>query len=224
MIKQSKQLSTAVVVYVQITLRIFLSFCVVLTIKTVFKGIAGGIVIASAFELLRRGSTYEQLVTAINDCLLPAGAKLIQIAEGSVNLKVQAENRLALDSLWRMYKNGTLKARLEALFVTDEMREVAGGEGVEIIVTIDEQEYDKARDELTTQARGKKSVTVMTQHYKKYTIVKWALVKRCYLSFLFLSKFCVRWLKLQSATKLLRHCTQILQKTKESTPLPSIQG
>ena len=96
MIKQSKQLSTAVVVYVQITLRIFLSFCVVLTIKTVFKGIAGGIVIASAFELLRRGSTYEQLVTAINDCLLPAGATLIQIAEGSVNLKVQAENRLLL--------------------------------------------------------------------------------------------------------------------------------
>ena len=166
MIKQSKQLSTAVVVFVQITLRIFLSFCVVLTIKTVFKGIAGGIVIASAFELLRRGSTYEQLVTAVNDCLLPAGAKLIQIAEGSVNLKVQAENRLALDSLWRMYKNGTLKARLEALFVTDEMREVAGG-GVEIIVTIDEQEYERARDELTTQARGKKSVTVMTQHFKK---------------------------------------------------------
>ena len=166
MMKQSNQLSTAVVVFVQITLRIFLSFCVVLTIKTVFKGIAGGIVIASAFELLRRGSTYEQLVTAVNDCLLPAGAKLIQIAEGSVNLKVQAENRLALDSLWRMYKNGTLKARLEALFVTDEMREVAGG-GVEIIVTIDEQEYERARDELTTQARGKKSVTVMTQHFKK---------------------------------------------------------
>ena len=166
MMKQSNQLSTAVVVYVQITLRIFLSFCVVLTIKTVFKGIAGGIVIASAFELLRRGSTYEQLVTAVNDCLLPAGAKLIQIAEGSVNLKVQAENRLALDSLWRMYKNGTLKARLEALFVTDEMREVAGG-GVEIIVTIDEQEYERARDELTTQARGKKGVTVMTQHFKK---------------------------------------------------------
>ena len=168
MMKQSKQLSTAVVVYVQITLRIFLSFCVVLTIKTVFKGIAGGIVIASAFELLRRGSTYEQLVTAINDCLLPAGARLIQIAEGSGNLKVQAENRLALDSLWRMYKNGTLKACLEALFVTDEMREVAGG-GVEIIVTIDEQEYERARDELTTQARGKKNVTAMTPHFKKST-------------------------------------------------------
>ena len=139
--------------FVHITLRIFLSFCVVLTIKTVFKGIAGGIVIASAFELLRRGSTYDQLVTAINNCVLPASAKLIQMAEGSVNLKVQVENRFALDSLWRMYKNGTLKARLEALLVTDEMRELAGGE-VEVIVTIDEREYEKARDELITEARG----------------------------------------------------------------------
>ena len=71
-----------------------------LTIKTVFKGIAGGIVIASAFELLRRSVTYDKLVTAIKDFVLPAGAKLLQIAEGSVNLKVQAENRLALDILF----------------------------------------------------------------------------------------------------------------------------
>ena len=87
------------------------------------------------------------------------------MAEGSVNLKVQAENRLALDSLWRMYKNGTLKARLEALFVTDEMRELAGGEGVEVIVTIDEREYENARDELTTEARG--NVTMLCHHWRR---------------------------------------------------------
>ena len=79
-----------------------------------------------------------------------------------MNLKVQAENRLALDNLWRMYKNGTLKARLEALFVTDEMRELAGGKGVEVIVSIDEQEYEKAQDELTTEARGNLRVTTVT--------------------------------------------------------------
>ena len=61
-----------------------------------------------------------------------------------------------------MYKNGTLKARLEALFVTDEMRELAGGEGVEVIVTIDEREYENARDELTTEARG--SVMMLCHH------------------------------------------------------------
>ena len=135
---------------------------VVFTIKTVFRGIGGGILAFSAFTLLRRGSTYDQLVTAISTCILPAGIKLIQMAEGSVNLKVQAENRLALDSLWRMYKNGTLKARLEALFVTDEMRELAGGEGVEVIVTIDEREYENARDELTTEARG--NVMMLCHH------------------------------------------------------------
>ena len=133
-----------------------------MTIKTVFKGIAGGIVIASAFELLRRGSTYDQLVTAINNCVLPAGTKLIQMAEGSVNLKVKAEDRLALDSLWPMYKNGTLKARVEALFVTDEMRELVGGEGVEVIATIDEREYEKARNELITEARG--NVLMLCHH------------------------------------------------------------
>ena len=135
---------------------------VVFTIKTVFRGIGGSILAFSAFKLLRRASTYDQLVTAISTCIFPAGIKLIQMAEGSVNLKVQAENRLALDSLWRMYNNGTLKARLEALFVTDEMRELAGGEGVEVIVTIDEREYENARDELTTEARG--SVMMLCHH------------------------------------------------------------
>ena len=84
------------------------------------------------------------------------------MAEGSVNLKVKAENRLALDSLWQMYKNGTLKARLEALFVTDEMRELVGGEGVEVIATIDEREYEKARNELITEARG--NVLMLCHH------------------------------------------------------------
>ena len=132
---------------------------VVLTIKTVFKGIAGGVVFAYAFELQRRGSTYDQLITAINNFVLPAGIKLIEMAEGSVNLKVQAENLLALDSLWLMYKNGTLKAHLEALFVTEEVKEFAGGEQVEVVVIIDEQEYIKAWNELTTEAKGIPGVT-----------------------------------------------------------------
>ena len=141
---------------------------VVLTIKTVFKGIAGGVVFAYAFELQRRGSTYDQLITAINNFVLPAGTiKLIEMAEGSMNLKVQAENLLALDSLWQMYKNGTLKAHLEALFVTDELvKEFAGGEQVEVVVTIDEQEYIKAWNELTTEAKGIPGVTLHDTKYK----------------------------------------------------------
>ena len=121
--------------------------------------IAGGVLIAGAFQLLRRSYTNDQLLTAVNNFVLPAGAKLIEIADGSVNLKVHAENLLALDDLWRMYKNGSLKARLQVLFVTDEMKEFVGGEQVELVVTIDEQEYIKARNELTAESKGKPTVT-----------------------------------------------------------------
>ena len=70
-------------------------------------------------------------------------------------LKVQAESLTTLDHLWRLYKNGTLKKRLQSLFVTDEMRDLTGGEQVEVVVTIDEKEYDKARNELATvEAQG----------------------------------------------------------------------
>ena len=111
---------------------------------------AGGLVLTSAYQLLRRGCTYEQLLTAVNTCVLPAGARLQQIAEGSVYLKVQAESLTALDHLWRLYKNGTLKKRLQALFVTDEMKDLAGGGQVEVTVIIDEDEYEKSRKELAT--------------------------------------------------------------------------
>ena len=53
-----------------------------------------------------------------------------------------------------MYSEGTLKACLQALFVTDEMREIIGGEQVEAIVTIDQLEYEKARTDLINEAQG----------------------------------------------------------------------
>ena len=80
-------------------------------------------------------------------------------------MKVQAESLAALERLWRVYKNGTLKKRLQVLFVTDEMKELAGGEQVEVVVTIEDEEYEKARDELATvEAQGRK---VKKHTYKK---------------------------------------------------------
>lgn len=122
--------------------------------KTLFKAVAGGFTIASSLELLIRDSTYDQLITAVNTCVLPSGASLIQITEGCVCLKVQVESLSALENLWSMYTDGTLKTRLQALFVTDEMREIVGGEQVEVIVTIDQLEYEKARTELISEAQG----------------------------------------------------------------------
>lgn len=119
-----------------------------------FKVAAGGMVIVSAYQLLRRGCTYDQLVTAVNTCVLPAGVKLIQIAEGSVILKVQAGSLSSLNTLWRLYTEGKLKESLQTLFSSDEMKELAGGEQVEVTVTIDQQEYEKTMEELISKELG----------------------------------------------------------------------
>lgn len=63
-------------------------------------------------------------------------------------LTIQAHSLSALDNLWSLYQDGTLKARLETFFATDQLRELADGEQVETFVTIEEQEYKRARIEL----------------------------------------------------------------------------
>ncbi|XP_068710441.1 uncharacterized protein [Montipora foliosa] len=128
----------------------------VMNIKTVFKVVAGGMITASTLDVWSRGASYDQLVTAVNKCVLPAGTKLIQITEGCVCLTVQADGVSALKDLWSLYQSGTLKARLQGFFVTDHLRELAQGEQVEAIVTIDEQEFDQAFHELN---RREKDVT-----------------------------------------------------------------
>ena len=123
-----------------------------------FKVAAGTVFIASAYQLLRRGSTYDQFVTAVNTCVLPAGVKLIQIAKGSVILKVQAEDISALDTLWGSYSDGTLGESLQDIFVTSVF-----GKQVEVIVTIDQQEYENARKELISKVQGKFITVVKTK-------------------------------------------------------------
>ena len=147
-LKQSRDATTR-------TLFFILFFILVLTVKTVFKVVAGGITVASTLEVLSRGSTFDQLVSAVNKCVLPAGTSLIQITEGCVCLTVQAENLASLETLWSLYKNGTLRARLQDFFVTEEVREeLAGGEELEVIVTIEEGEYQKALHELSSEIEG----------------------------------------------------------------------
>ena len=122
-----------------------------LNIKTVFKAVA----VVSTAELLIGWSTYDQLVTAVNTCVLPAGTSLVNLTDGCVCLTVQAETLSALTTLWNLYQDGTLERRLYNFFVTDEIKERAGGETVEVNVSIEEEEYDKARLELMNEAQGK---------------------------------------------------------------------
>ena len=122
--------------------------------KTVFKLFAGGLVIVSATEVLSGWSSYDQLVAAVQSCVLPAGTSLVQITDGCVCLTVQAESLSALTNLWRLYQDETLQKRLYDFFVTDEMRKLAGGEDVEVNVTIEGEEYQKACLELMNGAQG----------------------------------------------------------------------
>ena len=126
----------------------------VLNIKTVFKVVAGGITVVSIMEVLSRWSTFDQLVTAVDRCVLPAGTSLVNLTDGCVCLTVQAESLSALTTLWSLYQDGTLERRLYNFFVTDEVKEQAGGETVEVNVSIEEEEYDKACRELINESRG----------------------------------------------------------------------
>ena len=125
--------------------------------------VAGGIVVVSTVQLLRRWTTFDQLVTAVNTCVLPAGISLVNITDGSVCLTVQAETLSALTTLWNLYQDGTLERRLYNFFVTDEVKERAGGETIEVSVTIEEEEYDKACRELINEARGNSISLALTQ-------------------------------------------------------------
>ena len=122
--------------------------------KTVFKLFAGGLVIVSATEVLSGWSSYDQLVAAVQSCVLPAGTRLVQITDGCVCLTVQAESLSALTNLWKLCQDGTLQKRLYDFFVTDKMRKLADGKDVEVNVTIDEDEYQKACIELIQGTQG----------------------------------------------------------------------
>ena len=126
----------------------------VLNIKTVFKVVGGGVLVVSTMEVLSRWTTFDQLVTAVDRCVLPAGTSLVNLTDGCVCLTVQAETLSALSNLWNLYQDGTLERRLYDFFVTDEVKEQAGGETVEVNVSIEEEEYDKACRELINESRG----------------------------------------------------------------------
>ena len=126
-----------------------LYFSSVLNLKVLFKVAA-----VSFVEIVSRWPTFRQLVTAVNSRVLPAGTSLVNLTDGCVCLTVQAETLSALTTLWSLYQDGTLERRLYNFFVTDEVKERAGGEIVEVSVTIEEEEYDKACRELINEARG----------------------------------------------------------------------
>ena len=122
------------------------------------KVAAAGITLLTVREVLSRWNTYDELVTCFNDCVLPAGTQLVEVSQGCLCFTVEADNLTGLTTLWNMYQDGSLKASLRDFLVTDEMEKRAcGGENVEVVVTIEEEEYKKACTEFINKTEGKLS-------------------------------------------------------------------
>ena len=68
----------------------------------------------------------------------------MELREGSLCFTVQAETASVLSELWSSYNDGTLKNRLQEFLVTEEVKQLASGEHVEVTVFIDEEEYKEA--------------------------------------------------------------------------------
>ena len=108
--------------------------------------------------ILRRSTNLEEFVTSFTEAVLPAANTLRAISEDAISFAIQAENRPALEALWKQYQDGTLRDKLQEFLVTDEIKQLAGGEEVTLEVHIDEQDYHNACfDLMTAETRGNSS-------------------------------------------------------------------
>ena len=116
-----------------------------------FRTLAGGIILVGSGLALRSCCSFEEYCDAFNKVVLPAFTKLVELSESSLCFTVLAETPSALKELWKIYYNETLKNRLQTFLVTEEVKQLASGEEIEVTVSIDEQEYREAYLDLTFQ-------------------------------------------------------------------------
>ena len=109
-----------------------------------FRTLAGGIILVGSGLALRSCCSFEEYCDVFNKVVLPAFTKLVELSESSLCFTVLAETPSALKELWNIYGNETLKNRLQTFLVTEEVKQLASGEEIEVTVSIDEQEYREA--------------------------------------------------------------------------------
>ena len=119
------------------------TFLTVVTPHCTFRNVTGAAVIVTTWIVLRRSPNMEAFVNAFKEAVLPFGNCLRAISEGLMRFALQAENISSLDALWESYKNETLQKNLQEFLVTEEIKQLAGGE-VTLTVHIDEDEYRNA--------------------------------------------------------------------------------
>ena len=122
--------------------------------------------------VIRRCSSLEEFAQAFTVTVLPAATALRAISEGSVCFTIQAENRSALQQLWKRYQDGTLQKNLQGFLVTEEIRQLADGEEVMVSVYIDEQEFrDSILSSTNDDQQGNRNgnVTTLNCFYKAFS-------------------------------------------------------
>ena len=109
-----------------------------------FRTVAGGLLTVNSGMALQKCSSRQDYQETFEKVVLPSSNKLIEISNGSVRFTVESESLIALKELWEIYKDGTLQSRLQEFLVTNEIKELANGEDIEVTVFIDEHEYNEA--------------------------------------------------------------------------------
>ena len=106
-------------------------------------------------EILASWESFPQFLRSFTERVLPTGTELVDANGGSVCFTVQANSLKGLTTLWNMYQDGTLKARLYDFLVTEKVKHLAEAEeNVELTVTIEEEEYKRACIDLNNEAKG----------------------------------------------------------------------
>ena len=123
------------------------TFSTVVTPHCTYRNVNGVAVVVTTWMVLRRSPNLEAFVNAFQQAVLPLGTYLRALSEGSTRFTIQAENICALDALWRSYQDETLQTNLQEFLVTEEIKQLAGGEVI-LTVHIDEDEYRNSRWDL----------------------------------------------------------------------------
>ena len=116
-----------------------------------FRTLAGGIILVGSGLALRSCSSFEEYSDVFSKVVLPAFTKLVELSESSLCFTVLAKTASALKELWDIYNNQTLKNRLQNFLLTEEIKQLASGEEMEVTVYIDEKEYRDAYLDLMFQ-------------------------------------------------------------------------
>ena len=121
-------------------------FVIITGLKMVcrFSTVGGVSLVIGMGYILKQASqgSLEEFVHTFTTVILPPASKLLSMGGGSMCFTVQAENSSALKELWDRYQDGSLRRDLQEFLVTDDIRQTADGEEVEVTVSIDEQEYN----------------------------------------------------------------------------------